>query len=203
MVEPVMRDENDMSQMMGGMQQMGLAMNGPSMAQRSAENALVAKLVHLLDNDDTDVVYEMLTVARQHINQGGNTRAGQTLVAVVFASFRLAQRVFDIEHGRKDATAGKSAASDEANDTEKTGAEEKAEEKKGEGEATVEEGEATAEDGEATAQGGETTAEGDEREKVEGAADGPESTTPSTPAEPKEDAPDKAAEAGSTPKSVR
>ena len=102
MVEPVMRDEHDMSQMMSGMQQMGLSMNGQANSKQvQAENAFVSKLVHLLDHEDTDVVYEMLMVARQHINKGGKHRSSQTLVAVVFATFRLAQRVHEHEHGIK------------------------------------------------------------------------------------------------------
>jgi vacuolar protein sorting-associated protein 35 len=63
------------------------------------ENSLVSKLINLLDHEDTDVVYEMLSVAREHISLGGRERLSQTLVAVVFASLRLARRVFDAEHG--------------------------------------------------------------------------------------------------------
>lgn len=112
MVEPVIRDEHDMSQMMSGMQQVGLtSMNDqPSLKQVQQENALVSKLVHLLDHDDTDVVYEMLVVARQHINKGASNRTGQTLVAVVFATFRVAQLVYDGEHGTKEETPEKESS---------------------------------------------------------------------------------------------
>jgi len=116
MVEPVIRDEHDMSQMMsgmgindgyGGQQQTGLSMQGMS-TQVQSENALISKLVHLLNHDDTDVVYEMLMVARQHITKGNKNRTGQTLVAVVFAAFRLAQRIFDSEHGCEESKNGTS-----------------------------------------------------------------------------------------------
>lgn len=57
------------------------------------ENILVSKLVHLLDHENVDTLFEMLTVARSHISQGGRNRAGQTLVAVVFAAVKLAKRL--------------------------------------------------------------------------------------------------------------
>ena len=61
--------------------------------------ALVSKLVHLLDHEDTDTLYEMLVVARDHIKRGDQSRSGKTLVAVVFAALRLARRVFTFEQG--------------------------------------------------------------------------------------------------------
>jgi vacuolar protein sorting-associated protein 35 len=66
------------------------------------ENALVSKLVHLLDHDNSDTLFEMLKVARNHISQpgSGRQRLGQTLVAVVFASLRLARRFFDAEQSK-------------------------------------------------------------------------------------------------------
>lgn len=60
----------------------------------SKENRLVSKLVHLLDNQDTDTLFEMLNVARNHLSQGGLNRSSQTLVALVFASVKLARRIF-------------------------------------------------------------------------------------------------------------
>jgi len=186
-VEPVICG-NSMSQMTGGMQQMGLNSNGQPMASQGPsgeaqhENVLVSKLVHLLDNDDTDVVFGMLTVAREHINEGGQVRASQTLVSVVFASFRLAQRVFDAEHGRKVATSEKPVADskvDEDTENDAKDEEETAEGEKDEGEASG--------GGEAD---GET--EGTAKEKSE-------STSALAPATPKteETTPDL------TPKSVR
>jgi Vacuolar protein sorting-associated protein 35 len=107
MVEPVILGNTEIY---NGHQQMGLTMPGQSNGQTETENALICKLIHLLDHDDTDVVYDMLLVARQHINKGSTSRTGQTLVAVVFATFRLAQRVFEIEHGIPDAGKTKAAA---------------------------------------------------------------------------------------------
>lgn len=64
--------------------------------QQPQETLLVSKLIHLLDHSDTDVVFEMLTVARHHLSQ---QRSNQTYVAVVFASLKLAKRIRDDERG--------------------------------------------------------------------------------------------------------
>ena len=188
MVEAVIRDQTDMSQMMGGMQQMGLVMNGPTMEQRSAENALVAKLVHLLDNDDTDIVYEMLMVAREHLNQGGQVRAGQTLVAVAFATLRLAQRVYDAENGIEVDKVDKPAKSDSPQVEEKAPVsdEGKTEDKT---------------DGDEKEAEGATETDGDGKEKAEETAENAEATPASV--ETKEDVPVATAEAVSKPKTVR
>lgn len=63
------------------------------------ENSHVSKLIHSLDHKDTDIVYEMLQVARIHITQAGSgpNRIAQTLAALVFAALRLTRRVFDAE----------------------------------------------------------------------------------------------------------
>ena len=41
------------------------------------ENSLVCKLVHLMNHEDTDFVFEMLSVARKHISEGEPHRKGQ------------------------------------------------------------------------------------------------------------------------------
>ena len=62
------------------------------------ENELVSKLVHMLDHEDTDVAFEMLSVARNHLSMGGKARAGYTLVPIVFSALRLADRIYAEEH---------------------------------------------------------------------------------------------------------
>jgi len=57
------------------------------------EQVLVGKLVHLLRSDDTDVAYEMLTVARRYLREGGKKRMAYTLTPVVFAAFELLDAV--------------------------------------------------------------------------------------------------------------
>jgi len=110
-IEPVLRDEHQQagdqhaasrtSDLMAGLG-VGVSTGNPidEAARKGvqADNASVSKLVQLLDHDDTDVVYEMLSVAKLHINKGGNIRNGQVLVAVVFSALRLGRRVFDLEN---------------------------------------------------------------------------------------------------------
>jgi vacuolar protein sorting-associated protein 35 len=126
-IEPVIRDEFSVSSPVASHDATARATNlmaglgvsptrpesfvaGPSFNETDPEKlkdaakltALVSKLVHLLDHEDTDTLYEMLGVARDHIKRGDRYRSGQTLVAVVYAALRLARRVFAIEHGPKD-----------------------------------------------------------------------------------------------------
>jgi hypothetical protein len=72
--------------------------NQMSSSQESPEDAaVVSKLIHLLNHQDTDVVYEMLTVARNHLSSGrANTSA---FIALVFASLKLAKRILGEELG--------------------------------------------------------------------------------------------------------
>ncbi|CAB9498405.1 protein sorting-associated protein 35 [Seminavis robusta] len=165
MVEPLISD-------VYGSQQMGLTMPGQPQGQAETENALVCKLVHLLDHEDTDVVYDMLMVARQHINKGGVSRAGQTLVAVVFATFRLAQRVFAAEHGVPEVSDNAAQAAETA----------PAEETPAMGE------EATTTAEESPSEEDKKEESGDSAEAMAIAEDAePESTTPAAAEEPKEE----------------
>jgi vacuolar protein sorting-associated protein 35 len=61
------------------------------------EQHLVAKLVHLLHHDDTDINFEMLTVARSHLSSGGPERLAYTMVPLAFAALRLLRRVLQLE----------------------------------------------------------------------------------------------------------
>jgi vacuolar protein sorting-associated protein 35 len=156
----------------------------PPSKEVQTENALVSKLVHLLDHEDTEIVYEMLVVARQHINAGGKNRVGQTLVAVVFAAFRLTQRVFDAEHGinddeKKTDDADKESEALNGDPTgEKT---EEGESKEGEEKGPEEDGEPK-EGSEKDAEGEQKADEGKEGEEIAKDADAskeePESTSP-------------------------
>eukprot|EP00526_Cylindrotheca_closterium_P003190 CAMPEP_0113639908 /NCGR_PEP_ID=MMETSP0017_2-20120614/20942_1 /TAXON_ID=2856 /ORGANISM="Cylindrotheca closterium" /LENGTH=1521 /DNA_ID=CAMNT_0000551157 /DNA_START=182 /DNA_END=4747 /DNA_ORIENTATION=+ /assembly_acc=CAM_ASM_000147 len=55
--------------------------------------ATVSKLIHLLDHSDTDVVYQMLSVARNHLSSGRANASPYN--AMVCASLKLANRIFD------------------------------------------------------------------------------------------------------------
>lgn len=57
----------------------------------------VAKLVHLFDHEDTDVLYQMLNISKKYFSEAGKGRIENTLASLVFASFRLVQRVYALE----------------------------------------------------------------------------------------------------------
>eukprot|EP00804_Cyclotella_cryptica_P006993 CCRYP_007125-RC/>CCRYP_007125-RC protein AED:0.18 eAED:0.18 QI:1459/1/1/1/0.66/0.5/4/1187/1088 len=72
--------------------------NDPAkIAQFREEQTLVAKLVHVLEHEDTDVTYQMLNVARKYLQPGGAERVSVTMPALVFALMRLLQRVQQLE----------------------------------------------------------------------------------------------------------
>jgi len=70
---------------------------GGDIAHFHMEQSLLAKLVQVLDHDDTDVAYQMLNVARRHIAPGGAARIAVTLPAIVFDALRLLRRVQKLE----------------------------------------------------------------------------------------------------------
>eukprot|EP01027_Heterolobosea_sp_BB2_P019881 GEZU01028019.1.p1 GENE.GEZU01028019.1~~GEZU01028019.1.p1 ORF type:complete len:796 (-),score=288.15 GEZU01028019.1:122-2509(-) len=64
------------------------------------EQNLVARLVHLFNNEDTDVLFKVYSAARKQFGQGGVRRIQYTLVPLVFAYLRLAQRINEaVENG--------------------------------------------------------------------------------------------------------
>lgn len=68
---------------------------------------LVARIVHLMQNDDTDVLVRILVAARNHFTQGGQQRIRHTFPPLTFSALRLARRVIGRE---KLAAEGKDAA---------------------------------------------------------------------------------------------
>jgi vacuolar protein sorting-associated protein 35 len=132
-IAPVMRDEHVVAQvnhdavarassLMAGLgvqtqsSSLSFGENDSSAVVRdtSKENNLVSKLVHLLDHEDPDVVFEMLQVARTYICVGGRHRASQTLVAVVFASVKLLRRNFKGQETSSELDPATTTASTEA-----------------------------------------------------------------------------------------
>jgi vacuolar protein sorting-associated protein 35 len=59
------------------------------------EQNLIARLVHLFDNSDTDQLFKVLAAARKHFGQGGVKRIQYTLVPLVFSYLKLAQRIYN------------------------------------------------------------------------------------------------------------
>jgi len=71
--------------------------DGEDTARFREEQSLVARLVHLLRHDDTDVTYQLLVSARRHVQHGGGGRAKVTVPAVVFEALGLLRRVQELE----------------------------------------------------------------------------------------------------------
>ena len=61
--------------------------------QFSVEQHLVARIVHLMQNDDTDALVRILVTARNHFTQGGHQRIKHTFPPLVFAALQVARRV--------------------------------------------------------------------------------------------------------------
>lgn len=89
-IAPLLRDEHDppsstIPQSFGG-------------AQIYQEDAvMVSKLVHLLYHPDTDVLYDMMSVSRNHMNSGNQQRTKSAYVALVFAALKLTKRILEEE----------------------------------------------------------------------------------------------------------
>eukprot|EP00761_Pharyngomonas_kirbyi_P013948 gb/GECH01013978.1/.p1 GENE.gb/GECH01013978.1/~~gb/GECH01013978.1/.p1 ORF type:complete len:810 (+),score=182.39 gb/GECH01013978.1/:1-2430(+) len=56
---------------------------------------LIGRMVHLMDNEDSDQLFEVYRFARKHFGQGGVRRFRYTLVPLVFAYLRLAVRIHE------------------------------------------------------------------------------------------------------------
>ena len=143
-IAPVLRDEHDAApvshqQLTDGMERTANLMAGlgvspqpqrylsqssydaPSdSAAYQQDAALVSKLIDMLDNPDTDVLYEMLTVARNHLNAGKKQRVGTAYMALVFASLKLARRINQEENGSEQPEESKEDSKDTAEEKEES-----------------------------------------------------------------------------------
>lgn len=77
----------------------GQGINGQAskLAQLREEQSSVAKLVHILHHEDTDVMYQMLNVVRRHIQPGGAIRIAVTFPPIVFSALGLLRLVQGLE----------------------------------------------------------------------------------------------------------
>lgn len=69
------------------------------------DQLLVARLFHLVGNEDSDIHYKLYQLARKYFGQGGTQRIEHTLPPLVFGSLELAKRVFAREEKSADAVA--------------------------------------------------------------------------------------------------
>jgi hypothetical protein len=77
----------------------GQGINGQAskLAQLREEQSSVAKLAHILQHEDTDVMYQMLNVARRHIQPGGAIRIAVTFPPIAFSALGLLRLVQGLE----------------------------------------------------------------------------------------------------------
>jgi len=64
-----------------------------SMERNQEENILVSKLIHLLESNDLNKTFEMLSVARSYLCKASGTGLQATLVPVVFAALRIVKKL--------------------------------------------------------------------------------------------------------------
>ncbi len=104
LIRPLLKDEEDQTSASpygGDDASSSSPMTTTSLEDFEEEQNLVAKLVHLLDNSDTDQLFRVLAAARKHFGQGGVKRIQYTLVPLVFAYLRLAQRIHTAQEEEK------------------------------------------------------------------------------------------------------
>mmetsp|Transcript_6170 Transcript_6170/g.9562 ORF Transcript_6170/g.9562 Transcript_6170/m.9562 type:complete len:1349 (-) Transcript_6170:51-4097(-) len=132
------------------------------------EQTLIAKLVHVLDHEDTDIAYQMLNVVRKHITPGGPKRAGMTLPPIIFAALMLLRRVqalefpppvapkkdTEVKEESKDTLEPDAKESEDGNESKDAATSEDKDEKPAEDETETKDGDN--EDAEAAAENGET-----------------------------------------------
>jgi len=66
-----------------------------------SEQYLVARIIHLIQNDDTDTLLQLLIYARTQFTIGGSKRMQFTYPSMIFAALHLARRVFQREIAAK------------------------------------------------------------------------------------------------------
>jgi len=66
-------------------------------ARVEREQQLVARLAHLAEHDDTDVLFKVLGTMRKHFGQGGLARIKYTLVPLVFRALALSRVIQALE----------------------------------------------------------------------------------------------------------
>ncbi|CAM9899767.1 unnamed protein product [Ectocarpus sp. 6 AP-2014] len=163
-------------------------------AAQEEERRLVARVVHLMRNEDTDCYFRMLVVARRHLGQGSPSQVQYTLVPLVFRALGLARtiraaEVADEEQAAAAETAAAAAAAAASAATAKAEAEARATADAAEGGVNGGSGSGADDDGDGdAANGGENGKEGegggDETEAAAAPAEGDEDSGETVAAAP-------------------
>jgi vacuolar protein sorting-associated protein 35 len=73
------------------------------------EQNLIARIPHLMQNDDTDILLQIFHIARTQFTSGGTRRMHFTYPPLVFAALHLARRVYERERTAAEADSGVAA----------------------------------------------------------------------------------------------
>jgi vacuolar protein sorting-associated protein 35 len=110
MITPLLRDKDipitTASRVIDGDEDDGKASQAPITLAFKEEQLLVAKVVHLMKSDDTDIMLKMYHAAKAHFTNGGSSRIQFTLAPLVFGALSLTRKVYARE--KSDTAGGKS-----------------------------------------------------------------------------------------------
>jgi vacuolar protein sorting-associated protein 35 len=105
MITPLLEDEEGKSSTGDDEEENSVIKDDTLSPEFKMEQQLVARVVHLLKSDDTDIQLEMYKTAKVHFTSGGKSRMRFTLTPLVFGALNLTRRVFNRElaHSNKSA----------------------------------------------------------------------------------------------------
>jgi vacuolar protein sorting-associated protein 35 len=92
MITPLLRDHESKTQ-----PEDDEPSSGEVSAEFKAEQLLVARVIHLMENEDTDIQFMMYGFAKKNFTSGGKARMQYTFTPLVFAALSLARRVYALE----------------------------------------------------------------------------------------------------------
>jgi len=78
------------------------------------EQVLVSRLIHLMQNEHTDVLFQFFLTAKNHFVKGGPQRVAYTLQPLLFALLKLVHRVRLVENKIANAKAAKKAVDNQS-----------------------------------------------------------------------------------------
>lgn len=78
MLSPLIKDQEDQPQTIADPEDF------------AEEQGIVARFIHLLKSDDSDMQYKILQIARKHFGSGGTTRIKHVLPPLIFQAYQLA-----------------------------------------------------------------------------------------------------------------
>ena len=94
MIQPMIRDESEQAVKLD---ENGNPIEATMSDEFKKEQVLVAKTVHLMASEDTDVQLLMYVTAKKYFTDGGKSRVNYTLPPLVYGALRLSHKVYKRE----------------------------------------------------------------------------------------------------------